>query len=304
MLSPLVMLLGGMRNWLGKPSVADPGSESAPFALTADNPAPSAAADPNPAWTTARIEVAAQLWGEGFVFPGGEEETLRLAGPLCLSAASSLLLLGCGPGGPARSIATRFGVWVSGFEADAHLAAAGAMLCARAGLGRRAQVETWDPAHPRFAPRYYHHALLLDAIRGSAPEAVLGALVLSLRPGGQVTLAQTVVEAPLDPVDPNVARWAELEGRSPDLPTEAAISRILARLGFDIRVVEDISQRHIMETVRGWHLAVRAMRTDKPTAARAALLVREAELWLLRSRLIRASQLRLVRWHAISRPQQ
>jgi hypothetical protein len=298
------MLLAGMWNWLGKPSAADAASVSAALGLTADAPPPAATPDGEPAWSAARIEVAGQLWGEGFVFPGGEEETLRLARPLCLSAASSLLLLGCGPGGPARSVATRFGVWVSGFEADAHLAAAGAMLCARAGLGRRAQVETWDPAHPRFAPRYYHHALLLDAIRGSAPESVLGALVLSLRPGGQVTLAQTVVEAPLDPADPHVARWAELEGRSPDLPTEAAISRILARLGFDIRVVEDISQRHMIETVRGWHTAVRAMQTDKPRAARAALLVREAELWLLRIRLIRASQLRLVRWHAISRPQQ
>jgi hypothetical protein len=298
------MLLAGMWNWLGKPSAADAGSESAPFGLTADIPPPVATSDADPAWSAARIEVAGQLWGDGFVFPGGEEETLRLARPLCLSAASSLLLLGCGPGGPARSVATRFGVWVSGFEADAHLAAAGVMLCVRAGLGRRAQVETWDPAHPRFAPRYYHHALLLDAIRGSAPEAVLGALVLSLRPGGQVTLAQTVVETPLDPTDPNVARWAELEGRSPDLPTEAAISRILARLGFDIRVVEDISQRHMIETVRGWRTAVRAMQTDKPSAARAALLIREAELWLLRIRLIRASQLRLVRWHAISRPQQ
>jgi len=48
-------------------------------------------------------------------------------------------------------------------------------------------------------------------------------------------------------------------------------------------------------------MAVRTMRTDKPTPARAALLVREAELWLLRSRLIREGQLRLVRWHAISR---
>jgi len=299
------MLLAGMRNWLGnRPSVADHGSVATPFAVTPESPLPAPGPNANVAWPADRIEVAGQLWGEGFVFPGGEEEILRLAAPLCLSAASGLLLLGCGPGGPARSIANRFGVWVSGFEADAHLAAAGAMLCTRAGLGKRAQVETWDPTHPRFAHRYYHHALLLDAIRVSAPEAILGALVLALRPGGQVTLAQTVVEAPLDLADRNVARWAELDRRNPDLPSEAAISRVLARLGFDIRVVEDISQRHITETVRGWHMAVRAMKTEKPAPARAALLVREAELWLLRCRLIRTGQLRLVRWHAISRPTQ
>ncbi len=295
------MLLAGMWNWLGKPSAADSGSASPRFAVTAEDPPAEATPNSNAVWTAERIEVAAQLWGEGFVFPGGEEETMRLAGPLGLSAASSLLLLGCGPGGPARSIATRLGVWVSGFEADLHLAAAGAMLCTRAGLGRRAQVEIWDPAHPRFAHRYYHHGMLLDAIRSSAPEAVLGALVLSLRQGGQVTMAQTVVEAPLNLADPNVIRWAELEHRSPDLPTEAAISRILARLGFEVRVVEDISERHTMQALRGWRTAVRALRTDKPAPARAALLVQEAELWLLRIRLIRSGQLRLVRWHAITR---
>jgi hypothetical protein len=295
------MLLGGMRNWLGKPSVADSESASPPLSLTPVDSPVEAASTPSAAWPPERIEVAGQLWGEGFVFPGGEEETLRLAAPLGLSAASSLLLLGCGPGGTACSIATRLGVWVSGFEADEHLAAAGAMLCTRAGLGKRAQVETWDPAHPRFAHRYYHHGMLLDAMRASSPEAVLGALVLSLRSGGQVTMAQTVVEAPLDLGDPAVTRWAELEHRSPDLPTQATISRILGRLGFDVRVMEDISERHATQVLRGWHTAVRAIRADKPAPARAALLVREAELWLLRIRLIRSGQVRLVRWHAIGR---
>jgi hypothetical protein len=293
------MLLAGMLNWLGRPTIADPGSASLP--VVADEPPAEAQLEPPRVWSTARIEIAALLWGEGYVFPGGEEETLQLAGPLGLSAASSLLLLGCGPGGPARSVATRLGVWVSGFEADAHLAAAGAMLCARAGLGKRAQVETWDRANPRFAHRYYHHALLLDAMRGAAPEPTLGALALALRPGGQVTLVQTVAEGPLELADPIVGRWAALDPEGAELPEEAAISRVLARLGFDIRVVEDISQRHMTQALHGWQTAVRAMRGEKPPAARAALLVHEAELWLLRLRLIRSGHLRFVHWHATSR---
>jgi hypothetical protein len=34
----------------------------------------------------------------------------------------------------------------------------------------------------------------------------------------------------------------------------------------------------------------------------ASALVREAELWLLRLRLIRARKMRLMRWHAIGPP--
>ena len=65
------------------------------------------AEDDDPVWPSARIGVAEALWGEGFLFPGGGAEVLRLAKPLGLSAASSLLLIGAGSGGPPRCIAER-----------------------------------------------------------------------------------------------------------------------------------------------------------------------------------------------------
>lgn len=290
------MLLAGMRNWLAKPPAADP----APVAVAAPESADPVPPDRHALWPAARIEMAARLWGEGFIFPGGEEETLRIANPLGLSAASSLLLVGCGPGGPARAIASHLGVWVSGFEADPDLAAAGAALCAHAGLGRRAEIGTWDPADPRFAHRAYHHAIAFEAISGRAPETILGALALALRPGGQLALVQTVADAPLDAGDPMVRRWRRLAGRNTDVPAEATISRVLGRLGFEIRVVEDISQRHAKLAVRGWRDAVRAL-PGRPEATDAAVLVQAAEFWLLRVRLIRAGRLRVVRWHAMHR---
>src|SRR5215212_3515379 len=72
-------------------------------------------------WSPERMGVLDSLWGDGFVFPGGEAETLRLAKPLGLSSASSLLLLGAGAGGPCCSVAQNLGVWVSGYEANAEL---------------------------------------------------------------------------------------------------------------------------------------------------------------------------------------
>ena len=67
------------------------------------------------------IATVEALWGEGYIVPGGEAETLRLAKPMGLSAASSLILVGAGTGGPARSIASNLGVWVTGFEANERL---------------------------------------------------------------------------------------------------------------------------------------------------------------------------------------
>lgn len=259
-------------------------------------------------WTPARIAIADELWGDGNVFPGGEDEVLRLAVPLGLSAASSLLLIGAAGGGAPRAVAGGLGAWVSGHEADPALAAVAAWRLPRAGkvVARRATVAAWDPQAPVFRRRGFNHALALEALRGApwrpvpVPELLI-ALAGALRPGGQLVLVDLVATARLDPEDPMVRSWAEVEGRVPDLPTEAGLSAALARLGFDVRVVEDLSARHMRLAVQGWKRLVRTLSATRPDRLRAAAVVAEAEVWTRRLKLIHAGQVRLVRWHAIGR---
>jgi cyclopropane fatty-acyl-phospholipid synthase-like methyltransferase len=293
------MLLTSVRNWLSGPP---PDADAAPLAAV---PALEAVAQPisvpSVLWSEARIALAGRLWGDGYVLPGGEEEVLRLARPLGLSGAASLLVLGCGPGGAVCSIAGQLGVWVSGFETDPELADAGAVLCTRSGLGARAKIQQWHPERPEFQPRCYHHALGLEPMRAAPPETVLASVVLALRPGGQLALLEVVSAEKPGRTEGDLARWMELEGRQTPPVDEAAITRALGRLGFEIRVTEDVSERHAAQVVQGWQAIVQALQCHRPEAAAAALLVRDGELWLLRARLLRAGRLRLVRWHAIGR---
>jgi SAM-dependent methyltransferase len=297
-----VLLLESVRNllWRHSPPVAVP----APVPVAAQQPAslvPDAALaeDDDPIWPSARISVAEALWGEGYLFPGGEFETLNLAKPMGLTDAASLLVLGAGTGGSARSIAKAFGVWVSGFEANAHLAAIATERGVRAGMGRRALVETWDPDAPKFPLHYYHHGMALEPLHGAKPEPVLAAVSLALKPGGNLVLVELVADLPLDPADAAVVAWSRLDHRPIEVPSELAITRTLGRLGFDVRIVEDVSRRHLQYAIRGWSTAVRGMQRSKPSLRQVAVVVREAELWLSRFKLMRAGKLRLVRWHAI-----
>jgi cyclopropane fatty-acyl-phospholipid synthase-like methyltransferase len=294
------MLLDSVRNLFGlhvppvpvPPPVAEVSPSLAPVVQLAE--------DDDPIWPSARISVTEALWGEGFLFPGGNDETLRLAKTLGLSAASSLLLIGAGSGGPPRCIAAQFGVWVTGYEANARVAALANERSQRAGLGRRAQVEIWDPQAPKFPPRYFHHGMALDALRGANPKLMLAGVARALKPGGQFVLVETVADRALDPTDPSVATWARLDHRPIDLPSELILTKALAELGFDVRIVEDLSSRHIQSGLQGWYEAVRAMEAGRPSLRQLAVLVREAELWLERLRLMRGGKLRLVRWHAIA----
>jgi cyclopropane fatty-acyl-phospholipid synthase-like methyltransferase len=293
------MLLDGMFRMLGWHSLPTEGPS--PSISPSLAPEMALAEDDDPEWPSARIGIAEALWGEGFLFPGGAAETLRLARPMGLSAASSLLLIGAGSGGPPRGIASELGVWVSGFEANHRLAALANERSVRAGLGRRAQVATWDPRVPKFPLHYYHHGMALEPLRGCKPEPTLAAVSLALKPGGQLVLVEIVADLKLDAADPAVAAWVRLDRRPPDVPSELAITRVLGRLGFDVRIVEDISHRHMEHAMAGWREAIAAMEDRRPTLHQLALVVREAELWLARFRLMRAGRLRQVRWHAIGR---
>jgi cyclopropane fatty-acyl-phospholipid synthase-like methyltransferase len=262
-------------------------------------PATALAEDDDPDWPSARISVAEALWGEGFLFPGGREEALRLAKPLGLSAASSLLLVGAGTGGAPRGITSELGVWVTGYESNPRLTSVANERNMLAGLGRRAQVELWDPFAPVFPLHYYHHAMAIEALRGAPAELMLTAVAAALKPGGQFVLLETVADKALDPSDAMVAHWAELDHRPVDVPSELGITRTLGQLGFDVRIVEDVSQRHMQQAIAGWWQAVQTIKGTRPTLQQLALIVREAELWLARLRLMRERRLRLVRWHAI-----
>jgi hypothetical protein len=254
------------------------------------------------AWPAARIALAGQLWGPGFIFPGGETETLRLTRPLGVSPAASLLLVGGGSGGPASAITRNLGTWVTALETDPCLLAASRALTARAKLGKKISIKEWDRDKPVFQANGHHHCLALEPLLGAHPEPILDGLARALKAGGHLVLTELTAEAPLDPADPIVRRWGVLEQRDPAaLPASVAITRMLGRVGFDVRVAEDISQRHIEQAILGWRLIMRDLRTSKPSRQEAAQLVREAELWLMRRRLVRDGRLRMMRWHAIGR---
>jgi hypothetical protein len=254
----------------------------------------------NLTWPASRLALANQLWGPGFIFPGGEIETLRLTRPLGLSAAASLLIVGVGSGGPASAVTRNLGAWVTGMDTDLSLVAAAQGLIKGAQLTKKVSIKAWDPDNPAFGTKTHHHCLALEPFHGASPEPILDGLARSLKAGGQMVITQLAAEAPLDTADTAVRRWAELERRDPaTVLAPVAVTRMLGRVGLDVRVAEDMSQSHLEHAMLGWRVMLREL-DRKPSRQEAVQLVREAELWLLRRRLITEGRLRMMRWHAIS----
>ncbi len=257
----------------------------------------------SPRWPGARVAAVEALWGEGFTMPGGGQEMVRLVKPLGLSPSATLILLGGGLGGPARSISDAFGAWVTSFEGEpALLEQAGKRnVLQHDRQQNRVTHASWDRLQPALPLHSGNHALSLEALRGAKPLPMLQSLADALSPHAHIVLTELVADRPPSDRDREFAAWCRLDGRLPELPRAQDITDGLQRLHFDVRVVEDMSDRHTTQTLGGWREAVRAMAAGpRPAAATAAAFVNEAELWLLRIRLMRRLGVRLMRWHAIA----
>ncbi len=257
------------------------------------------------AWSQERIQAAESIWGEGYIMPGpgGAKDMLSLTRPLNLTSESSLLLMGAGSGGPAQTLVSSFGARVTTVEANQQLAALANTRLARAPqIASKVTPLEWLGPLPAIRPQAFDRSLALWPLRGEAdPSALLARLFRSLRPWGQIVLVEMIADMPLDPADPVVAGWSLLERRSPLLPSEADMGKMLKAQGMNIKRAEDVSEQHAKLALSGWDAAVRAMQDKRPTRSQAARLVSEAELWLLRLRLLQEKRIRVMTWHAFSR---
>ncbi len=243
------------------------------------------------------VVAAERLWGEGFLAPGGRTEVLEHASTLGLSANTRLLLLRSGLGGPARALALATGCTVLALEADPALRALAAAHPAT-GLEARVEHAGWDPTAPDLPARAAHHVLAMEPLRGLPPEPLLASLAGAVKPRGHLVLVELVAGTAAP--DGAFEAWWTLEERGPLLPGEAQLTRAMGRLGFAVREVEDVSERHATLVTRRSQAALRSLDQERPDAAGARVLLTEAERWRLRLSLLEGGQVTLRRWHAVA----
>ena len=253
----------------------------------------------NPAGQTLsmRLAVSHALWGDWFCHPGGMEEAQRLAKPLSLSDSTTLLLIGSGMLGPARAI-TAMGSYVAAYETEKLLVGPSLEEMSRhPKASRKVEFAAWEAASLKRGA--YRHAALIGVGRNDPAHAVLGRAAAALKPQAQVLMIEPTSGDGFNPNSTLVRRWGALEGRVAPMVSEESVLGVMTGLGFDVRVREDMSQRHLSLALIGWQRRIAQLAQRRPSPAEAAALVEEAERWLLRLKLLQLGQIKLMRWHAM-----
>jgi len=275
-------------------AVADPGPEVPPVP---EPPPPDGPAMP---WDSRRMEIAELVWGEGYCGPGGPENVIAMSKLLTLSPEMSMLVIGAELGGPARTLAQNFGVWISAYEGDADLAKAGMALSERKGLAKKAPVIHYDYTTAKPFERRFDRAFAKESLF-HVPDlkSVIKRVEESLKDDGLLLITDYMLADEQAAFDPEVRRWMAREPVRVHMRTPKEVADILGECGFGVRVNEDQTahyQHLVRQTWKGAGEFIKALlQRGEEGRPLIDILLREAELWTERGKLFDSGKIHLQR---------
>ncbi|MDH3229455.1 MAG: methyltransferase domain-containing protein [Alphaproteobacteria bacterium] len=179
------------------------------------------------------------LWGEGFLSPGGPEETARILEGTDL-AGRDVMDIGCGIGGIDVILVRDYGAaTVTGLDVEEPLVRRARDRAARAGLADRITIRLVEPGPFPCPDASFDVVFSKDSMIHIADKQALFAEVLRvLRPGG-VFLASDWMQSAAGPDSPEMATFVETSGLTFSMGIADELPAILKSAGFtDTRVVD------------------------------------------------------------------
>ena len=256
---------------------------------------------PRQRWETTRVNLVQKVWGEDFASPGGRDHILTMVKLFALDPAMTVLDLGAGLGGATRTMCSKFGVWVTGFEADEALAEAGMALSVKAGMGEKVPINVFDPKS------FEHKAKSVDCVFSKEflftvanKPKFLKAVENLLKLKGQFLFTDYVLAKPRLS-SPVLKEWMAHEPLKPYPWAIEDYQDALTGLRLDIRVTEDVTETFRAMVIKGWADYTQSTQRGGIGEGAAPALVDEVELWTRRVQAIDSGALKVCRIHAFKK---
>jgi cyclopropane fatty-acyl-phospholipid synthase-like methyltransferase len=280
------------------PSASDP-TPAEPTELATRDIEPSAEESNGEEWTAESVDIAQYIWGEGYCGPGGPEYVVALSKLLALSPEMSMLQIGAELGGPARVLADKFGVWMTGYEDSEVLVEKGQELSKMSGLEKKAALSHYDPENIDEFERKFDRALAKESLFTiQNKEKMISAIEEKLKPGGVMLITDYVIADESVVGKDSYKEWKVGERRAPYPILADELKGILKANNLQVRVSEDISDQYIDMINQAWAGAdkVAANLAKEENGTRLIqTLMREAEFWTRRKKMLESGDLQLFR---------
>ena len=245
------------------------------------------------------VKVAQQIWGEGFIRPGGAEAILTLVKPFALDPSMTVMDFGAGLGGGTRAVSDEFNVWVNGFETDPILAAGGQELSVKKGA-KKAGVELCTVQEFQPKPATYDCIYSSEALY-TVPEKekLLAIFERALKARGQISITDFVRAPGVKADDPRLADFVTRTGKPTQFWLNDDYLGKMKALKFDVRVDEDLTETYRATIIESWVNFTQDAAGTAYAKTHPDELVSEVSLWTKRVAALDSGALQLRRFYAI-----
>lgn len=252
-------------------------------------------------WPELRLKVLKSLWGEGFIYPGGAKQAVRLVKPMNLDPTKSVLDLTSGLGGGTRAMSEAFGLWINGMETDEVLAKKAHELSVVAGMEKKAPIAHYTVEALDLPTGRYDGILIRDRFwQTDDKEQMLKKVDSALKSKGHLMLTDLALKDFASGSSEAVQGWMEAEGERCKPWTMDDYRNVFSDLRMEARIFKEESEEYRALILKGWSDFVENLSTEDLDQSFVDMLMKEAQAWQRTVRALETGDLVYIRIHAIN----
>lgn len=250
-----------------------------------------------------QISICEQVFGEGYILPGGATRAKFITKPLLLTEGIKGLDLTAGIGGMQHALHDKSGLFLTLMEPNADVAAIAMARIAELPEPERRDIIAYDPATLDLGEQQYDWVVAREMMFKVADKlGFLNSLQASMFSGGQIVVTDLVLDDDADPNSEIMLLWQDSE-KPPLYPlTMSQYRALLEEANMEVHDFEDETTEYATNIRHAWAKFVETIQSQSADEAFQQHVLHEAEYWHSRLRAFESGELKLLRIRAIRKP--
>lgn len=251
-------------------------------------------------WTPERFRVVQNIWGEGYMEPGGSNLARKILTPANVDGKHTVLDLTAKLGGTATLIAKDANLWMEAYESDPDLAQKANQYINMFGLGQRIPLQVVDYNKIEMTNRKYDLIYSRERLFSiENKKSLIEKIGEALKTKGQFLFTDYMISN-AEEHKQDIATWIGRERHDVFPWTMELYIAVLQNFGFKVWSTADLTDEFLQQIHNGWHKMAKSVEIGEFDRKHVDYLMQEGEIWLTRARAIEAGALKIKRIQAMS----